>query len=340
MLLPVSIDGDEVHPCIYLNTVEEISRNNASVGWNIFVANSSALISPYLKLKTSETIFGPENAWVSWGPPNGTIATVEGTGYRISGNWDFASGCRQATWMGVHCMVKEKDGSTRLSQNGQPETRTMLFPVDNAHIIDTWNTIGLKGTSSDSYSIENLFVDESFTGLRESPDTNTEAGPLYSFTMQGIYAVGVAAVALGIARGMLDSFKELATVKTPRGLQTLSKNPNVQGGIAKSEAKIGSAKSYLSETLCNIYDAAQPKTPIDLSERALVRLASTNAIHNSIKVVDWVYHQAGVNSIFPDQPFERPFRDIHTLSQQIQARNSHYESVGKILLGISNRSFF
>jgi alkylation response protein AidB-like acyl-CoA dehydrogenase len=48
MLLPRSVDGDECEPWVYLRAIEEISRHDGSVGWNIFVANSSALIAPFL----------------------------------------------------------------------------------------------------------------------------------------------------------------------------------------------------------------------------------------------------------------------------------------------------
>ena len=72
---------------------------------------------------------------------------------------------------------------------------------------------------------------------------------------------------------------------------------------------------------------------IDIQDRARVRLATTNAIHGSIEPADWLYKNAGVNAIFPGSPYERRFRDIHTLSQQIQSRDAHYEAVGSILLG-------
>jgi alkylation response protein AidB-like acyl-CoA dehydrogenase len=332
MLLPKSTGGDEIHPGLYLQCIEELSQHNSSVGWNVFVANSAALIAPYLEPETAQMVFGPPNALVAWGPPNATLATIEPGGYRVTGEWSFASGSRQATWMGLHCMVQKSDGLPRLNANGHPEIRSMLFPVDQATQLDTWNTIGLRGTASDSYRVENLFVADAFTGSRETPDASREPGPLYAFTMQGIYAVGVAGVALGIARAMLEAFKELATTKTPRGLDTLADRAGVQSGVARSEARIGSARAYLLEALREIYAAAQPSTSISTEDRARVRLGASNAIHGAVEVADWVYHEAGVSAIFPGSPFERRFRDIHTVSQQIQSRDAHYETVGQVLL--------
>src|SRR5712691_11719681 len=162
-------------------------------------------------------------------PPARSSATAVAGGYRISGSWDFASGCRHASWMGAHCHVVEADGSLRLDRLGRPTIRTLLFPAREATLIDTWNPIGLRGTGSDSYSVADVFVPEGYSTARGDPALRRERGPLYAFTMQGLYAVGVAGVALGIARAMLEGFIELADRKTPRALGRLADSAVVQG---------------------------------------------------------------------------------------------------------------
>lgn len=332
MLLPRTFDGDEIDPGTYLLVIEEIASHDASVAWNLFVANSAALLAAHLTTEAAQTIYSDPCALVAWGPPNEHIATAENGGYRVNGRWSFASGCRNATWMGAHCRIRELDGAIRTHPDGRPFILTMLFPADQANLIDTWNTIGLRGTASDSYSVENVFVPEAFTGTRERPDDRREPGALYAFPQQSLYAVGVAGVALGIARAMLDAFKNLATEKTPRGLSKMADSAGVQAGIAKSEARIGAARIYLLEALNEITGRAPPDKAIDMRDRALVRLGTTNAIHGAIETADWLYKNAGVDAIFPGSPYERRFRDIHTLSQQIQSRDVHYEAVGRILL--------
>src|SRR6516162_8656942 len=74
MLLPRSVDGDECEPWVYLRAIEEISRHDGSVGWNLFVANSSALIAPFLDPEAMRTIFADPRAVVAWGPPNESTA--------------------------------------------------------------------------------------------------------------------------------------------------------------------------------------------------------------------------------------------------------------------------
>jgi indole-3-acetate monooxygenase len=339
MVLPRSAGGDEVEPWVYVAALEELARHDASIGWNTFTGNSSALIAPFLDPDVNRAIFGDPRTVVSWGPPNASRAKAVEGGYRITGQWDFSSGCRQANWMGAHGHVVEADGSLRLNRFGRPTVRTLLFPVEQATLIDTWHTIGLRGTASDSYSVNDLFVPEAFSTTREDPALRREKGPLYAFTMQGLYAAGVAAVALGIARAMLGEFVDLAARKVPRGLSRLADSALVQADVARMEARLGSARAYLVETLTTIYAQAGEES-IGLADRARLRLACTNAIHGAIEVADLTYKAAGVDAIFPGSPFERRFRDMHTLSQQIQSRGAHFEQVGHILLGGVPEVFF
>jgi alkylation response protein AidB-like acyl-CoA dehydrogenase len=331
MLLPRSAGGDAVEPWVYLAAVEEISRHDGSVGWNIFVANSATLIAPFIPLETAQRIFSDPRAAIAWGPPNEHKATAVPGGYRVSGEWHFASGCRQATWMGAHCQVVEPDGSLRLNRQGRPTVRTLLFPKHHATPIHDWNTLGMRGTASEGYTLHDLFVPEEQSGTREDPTLRRDPGPLYAFTMQGLYAVGVAGVAFGIARAMLDAFIDLAKAKTPRGLGRLADSPVVQADVARREANLGSARAWLVDILKEIWATADDIEPIGTEARARLRLGCAHAIQTAIEIADYAYKAAGTSAIFLGTPFERRFRDMHTLSQQIQSRDAHFEAVGRIL---------
>jgi indole-3-acetate monooxygenase len=331
MLLPRSAGGDEVEPWVYMRAIEEVSRHDGSVGWNLFVANSAALIAPFIPLQSARTIFANPRASIAWGPPNEHQAKAVPGGYRVSGQWHFASGCRQASWMGAHCRVVEPDGSLRLNRFGRPTVRTLLFPKEKATPIHDWNTIGMRGTASEGYSVTDLFVAEEFSGTREDPSQRRDPGPLYAFPMQGLYAVGVAGVAFGIARAMLDSFFQLAQEKAPRGLQQLADSPVVQAEYARHEAELGAARAYLTEILKDIYETADDIAPIGTEARARVRLGCAHGIKAAVAIADYVFKAAGTSAIFLGTPFERRFRDMHTLSQQIQSRDAHFEAVGRTM---------
>lgn len=340
MLLPRVLGGDQVEPTTYFKAVERVSRHDASLGWLVFVANSTVLIAPFLHPDIAVEIFSDPKAVIAWGPPNASRVQAADGGYRATGRWDFASGCRQATWMGLHAQVEEVDGKLRLNHLGRPAVRTLLFPVGQAKLIDTWTTIGLCGTASDSYSVENLFVAEAYSSTREEPEARRQPGPLYAFPMQGLYAIGVAGVAIGTARAMLEDFIALAGRKTPRGLSRIADAPSVQGAVGRAEAKLGAASAYITETLAEIYGRAGTWEIIGVRDRGRVRLVSAFAIQAAIGVADFVYKAAGVDAIFKGSPFERRFRDMHTLSQQIQARGAHFEAVGQILLGHPPEPFY
>jgi alkylation response protein AidB-like acyl-CoA dehydrogenase len=331
MLLPRSAGGDEIEPWIYLRAIEELSRHDGSVGWNLFVANSASLIAPFIPLSAAKAIYDDPRGWIAWGPPNQHSMTAVPGGYRISGQWHFASGSRQATWMGAHGHVIEPDGSLRLNRFGRPTVKTLLFPKHKRTPVEDWNTLGMRGTASEGYRLDDVFVPEEFTGTREDPSLRRDPGPLYAFTMQGLYSVGVAGVAMGIARAMLDEFIMLAKGKTPRGLTRLADMPVVQSDVAHREATLGSGRAYLTEILRDVWESAGDMTPIDTEARIRVRLGCAQAIKSAIETADYVYKAAGVSAIFKGTPFERRFRDMHTLSQQVQSRDAHFEMVGKIM---------
>jgi alkylation response protein AidB-like acyl-CoA dehydrogenase len=340
LLLPRSVGGEQVAPGTYLKALIEIAKCEGSVGWNMFVGNSAALIAPFLPAESARAVFGDRRDACAWGSVNSQGAKAVDGGYLVNGTWDFASGSRQATWMGAHGPVTEPDGTLRLNERGVPLIRTWLFPKENAELLDNWNPVGLRGTCSQSYRIDNLFIPEAFSSTREYPEQRREPGPLYAFPQQSLYAVGVSGVALGIARGMLEAFRELSMKKVQRGRMRLADDAIIQAGYSRAEAKWGSSRAYLLETLADIYDAADDVEPIGVPDRARTRLACTNAIHASVKIADWVHREAGVSAIFPGSAFERRWRDMHTLSQQIQSRSHHYELVGKVQMGVPPDVFF
>lgn len=331
LLLPRSVGGDQVEPWTYLHAVEEVARHDGSLGWNMFVANSATFISPFIPLEAAKTIYGDPRSVIAWGPPNRHRATAVAGGYRVTGEWHFASGSRQANWIGAHCQVVEPDGSLRKNRFGRPTIRTLLMPKERTTPIHNWTTLGMRGTASEGYRINDVFVPEEFSGTREDPGLRRDRGKLYALTTQGIYAVGVAGVALGIARAMLDAFGTLAADKTPRGMERLADEPVIQSNFARREATLSAAGVWLTNVLKDVWATADDIEPVGTAERARVRLACTHAIQTAIDVGDWTFKAAGASAIFIGTPFERRFRDLHTLSQQIQSREAHYEAVGKVL---------
>ncbi len=256
-------------------------------------------------------------------------------GYRVTASFAFASGSHEASWLGAHLPVIERDGRPRLQADGAAAIYTFLFPKAAARMTDIWHVVGLKGTGSDQYSVSDLFVPARFCVARDAGAARHETGLLYRFTSLQLYASGFAGVAMGIARGALDALIELARDKVPRGARrTLRDNHVVQAQVAQAEAKLGAARSFLLRSLAAITDAVARSGELTLDQRMTIRLAATFAIHEARDVVDLVYHAAGATAVFAANPFERRFRDIHTVTQQLQGRQEHYQTVGQYRLGL------
>ena len=140
---------------------------------------------------------------------------------------------------------------------------------------------------------------------------------------------------MGIARSTLDAFIQLARDKVPfRSGGALRDNHLIQSQVAQAEARLAAGRAHLLGALEGITAEIARIGHIMLDQRMTVRLASTFAIHQSLQVVDTAYHAAGSTAIFEANPFERRFRDIHTVSQQLQGRQEHFETVGQYLLGL------
>ena len=263
LLLPRSLDGGEVDPVTFARVMEEIAKADASTAWCLCQAAGCSMSAAYLSHDVAMEIFGRDRrAVLAWGPGPGARAIAVDGGYRVTGTWSFASGGRHATWLGAHCPISEPDGSSRRTPNGKLVERTMLFPAASATFVDVWHVSGLKGTGSDAYTVDDLFVPHDHSISRDDPAERRQPGLIYCFPTGSFYASGFASVALGIARRMLDAFVSLAREKTPRGYKRpLANNAVIQSQVGQAEAQLSSARRFLMGSLADIWGAVAAPAP-------------------------------------------------------------------------------
>lgn len=335
MLLPRSIGGGEATPMEYTKVLEAVGGADASTAWCLGQALGCSLASGFLKRGVALDIFGPKNAVLAWGPPRGGAkAIVTDGGYNSSGLWMFGSGLPHATWVGGHSIVCDADGEPKLDKDGKPIHRTMLMPKSSVKMIDVWHVLGLRGTGSNNYEVKDEFVPEAYTMWRDNPDEIREPGPLYRVPILTAYGIGFTGIAMGLARVMLDEFMKLALVKQPGGFTTtLSGNAVIQSEVSQATGKLQAARGYLFEMVEAYWETLKAGDPPSLELRALLRTAISTAMLTSRDVIDFAYHASGTNGIFEGSPFERRFRDIHTLTQQGQAHLSNFQFAGQALMG-------
>jgi indole-3-acetate monooxygenase len=340
LLMPRTNGGIETDPITFFHVIETISSGDASTAWCLSQAGGCSMSAAYLDLPVAQEIFGNDpRAVLAWGPGPKVkaIECIQGDkiGFKVTGVWAFASGCRHATWLGAHCPIYKADGSPKLGDNGKQLERTMLVRSTDVEWTDIWHTVGLRATASDQFALNDFFVATDHSITREFDKECREDGPLYRMSSGTCYQMGFAGVACGIAKGALDDFIDMARNKVPRGSKyPLRDNAVVQSNIAQAVINVRAARAYLLQSMADIWKDLQAGKLISVEQRITIRGAATNAIHKAREAVDTVYNAAGATAIFENQPLERRFRDIHTVTQQLQGRLSHFETVGAFMLGV------
>ena len=334
LLLPRAYGGEEVDLATWFRTMEALAKLDASTAWCIGQINGCAAISSAVEPAVAQRIWGEPRAALSWGPPVTARADEVDGGHRLSGEWGMSSGSRHATWLGLTTPVFDKNGAAVQLHDG-PAVRIFFVPAEAVALIDNWNVIGLKATNSGGFKVDGLFVPNGCSARREHlPDVKLST-PLYKFPMNSFFATGFSAAALGIARAMLDASMALAMKKHPR-LAKLSLRDNnlVQFQLGEAEARLRAARSYVETTAQRVWDAVVESDELTISQRIDIRMAATFAIHEAKAVADTAWDVASASAIFVSSPFERRFRDLHTITQQVQGRKSHLQEVGAYLLGL------
>ncbi len=334
MLLPKPYGGEEANPVAFMEAIETLARHDASVAWCVCQANGCAMTAAYLAPATADLIWGKDpRAVVAWGPGRSAAVETEG-GYLLSGSLMFASGGRHATWLGAHSPVKTPEGAGRKAADGRPVLATLLFPASSVAMQEIWDVIGLRGTASDGYDVDKLFVPAALTTARDDEAARTYRAPLYHYPSMSLFSMGFASVALGIAQGFLGDFLGFAQGKTPRlSKSTIADSPVAQSETALASARIMAARAFLRQEASQVWAETLANDRLSIAGRARIRLATTFAIHEAKAAVDGLYDLAGADAIFASRPFERRFRDIHTVTQQLQGRKTHFQSVGAWLMG-------
>ncbi|MFM9939096.1 MAG: acyl-CoA dehydrogenase family protein [Hyphomicrobiaceae bacterium] len=336
MLLPRSLGGDELDPPTLAEVTAIISAADASTAWCIGQGSGCSMSAAFMDAPAARQVFGPADAVLAWGAGAAGRAIATKTGYRVSGQWGFASGSRHATWLGAHCKVFEADGKPRLRPDGRHAERTALFPRTTATIHDVWQVMGLKGTGSDSYEVTDIDVPTELTLDRDNQAECREAGPLFRIPTTMAYSAAFSGVMLGIARGALDDMAALAMAKTPRGAtSSMRESAVLQSDLARLEARWRALRALQQMTLRQVWDGVSRGGELTLQNRIDWRLATTHAINDGVQIVMEVYRAAGQTAIFEENPFEQRLRDALSASQQVQGRTTHYMTVGRHLLGLA-----
>ena len=338
MGVPRVYGGPELDPMGQVRVVEELSRIEGSVGWLSMISSAGSFLAAFLEPSVAQRLFSPKDSVLAGNlrPPQ-RADQVDG-GYRVSGHFRFGSGCHHASVMACGCVVY-RDGKPDTTRRGEPNIRVMLVPKSKVTIVDVWQTTGMRGTGSNDYLVDNVFIPS-----EESPSMAEPAfcaGPLYRFPQ--MFLVSHAGVPLGLARSALDFVHELSVRKEASpGKGLMRDDTNVQETIAWAEAHLGAARCFVYGVLEDLWRSltggGSRPTP---QQHANYRLMITYSHQAAKQIISTLYDLAATSSIFRTSRLERDMRDILTACQHRVLHPKMYRPAGRLLLGLnSDEPFF
>jgi alkylation response protein AidB-like acyl-CoA dehydrogenase len=317
--LPRSLGGPELPVATVVQVMEELSRQDGSVGWNSMISTNHSILWSHIRPQTAaEMVAGGKHiiAGTIGGSgdrnmPGGGVATrVEG-GFRITGKWGFASGCHHADWMVANGRISE-NGELRKNPQGGIGLYSFLLRPAEVTLLDTWYTTGMRGTGSHHFEATDVFVpqDRMFpTGTSETE----EANPIYSTPRTTPWSACIAGVALGIARDAIDSFVDLAKVKPASvGRNALIDRDSVHRAVGEAEGRLRAGRAFLLETARLVDGYLERGEAIPDEAAAQMRAATGAASLLSAEAVDAMFTMGGSSSIYATNRLDRCFRDVHT----------------------------
>lgn len=330
LLLPREIGGLEVDLLTYFRVVELVSEGDGSVGWNVATNAAAQLVTLALPDDGVAEIYqagGPEPIMAGTVVPGGGRGERVDGGYRVSGRWRFGSGCRESRWM---------LGNFHL-QGG--DLLRAVFPSSECSVVETWDVVGLRGTGSHDWLVEDVFVPERRSVPHAGAPVRNQwrrwPGTLYALPVHAIIGPHHSPVALGVARAGVDALVELAGGKIPRARTALLREQmQVQDSVARAEALLGAARAYQTAVTREVWDTVAAGGRATLDQQTRCRLAAAHAADSALQAIELTYRAGGTTSLERAHPIARCWRDVHAVGQTASLQPEWYALTGRVFLGL------
>ncbi len=333
---PLDVGGSERHPVEQIRTIEAVSRLDGATGWALMIGiEGMGILGAALPLADGRRLFEPPDLIVAAAlNPLGRAVAIDG-GYRVTGQWPFASGCHNADYFWSQSILRTPEGEVIADDSG-PILLESVVPRDSFEILDTWHVSGLRGSGSHDIRIDDVEVAEASTTRINRRPLRAD-GTLYRLPSFCRLAYNKVGVATGIARASIDHFYTLAAEKTPRGTRNkLREREDAQLAVAEAELVLGSARAFVFETVNEVWDAVAAGDEPSSRQRALLQLACSGACNASIEAVQKVAAAAGASVNFTSNPLERCMRDVMVVRQHIMVSPQWFHGAGRALLGLES----
>lgn len=332
LFVPRAYGGLETSPVTAARIFEALAQGDAACGWVAFIGATTGAAMSRIDERAARTIFAtPLTMLAGAYAATGRAEKVAG-GFLVNGRWQWGSGTYNADWIGGGCLIYE-DGKPLTNSVGTPRNHMLMFPQRDVQLLDTWHVSGLRATGSTDFAVRDLFVPEGHASgflVRDMPP-----GTLFRFPQFTLLAIGIGAVALGVARAAIDELVAVASAKKRVGSSaTIAERPHTQMELAQAEASLRAARAFFYSELENLWASSVAGEIASVEARRDMRLANTHAVQCAVRVVDAMYTLAGGASVYETSRLQRQFRDIHVATQHIMVSSGTLETVGRLYLGL------
>ena len=332
---PKRFGGFNIDYPIVLDIAAELGRGCGSTAWCYSIwASHNWLVGMFPEKAQQE--YWADSADVlsstSLNPAASQVTPAKG-GYRLSGRWDFSSGCDAADW-------------AVLAGNGPEGILYFLVPCSDYLIEDTWFVSGLRGTGSKDILVHDAFVPEHrvtpLVEIREgrSPGRSIHGTPNFRIPHLTMFSYTLAAPLLGMAQGSLDAFEELMGVRVAYTTgERMAESPPVNIRLAEAEAEVHSARLIMREDGHQVFATARRDEMPTLLERARYRRNQAYVAKLSIRAVDRLFEVSGGHAVFDSSPMQRFHRDAHAASHHFGLYwDTVAEEYGRMRLGLEPKN--
>ncbi|HXZ08071.1 MAG TPA: acyl-CoA dehydrogenase family protein [Paraburkholderia sp.] len=326
---PRRFGGDALPPPRFLEILDRIARVDGSTAWVAAFGSANTYLAS-LPVETQEQIYatGPDQVFAGGLYPLQRAAEAPG-GFKVSGQWRFASGCKGADWIGVGIGgVPSGSGGA-----GAGKPFTAVFPASEVEIVDNWNVVGMQGTGSHDLRLQDKFVDARWTFFRGEKALIDE--PLYRYPAVAYQAQVHAAVNIGLARAALDLLTGMSGVtQTTTGAPRLADRAYYRSGLAKAEANWRSARAFFYEAAEEAWSTIIAGDDVTPAQANTLRLSATHAAQVCAEVVMQAYQLAGIAAIYRENRLQRMVRDSIVVTQHAFLGEGTYDASGALFVGI------
>ncbi|MGB1880370.1 MAG: acyl-CoA dehydrogenase family protein [Gammaproteobacteria bacterium] len=332
LLTPRELGGSELSWSDALAIAERVAYIDGSTGWCLMVAGvQHGSCGSLITERGCEEVFaaGTSTNIAGQGIPRGIARRTDG-GYLISGGWSYGSGIYHADWIHSGCILMDGEAPV-LDDSGHPIVLITYVPRAAVQLQDNWDVLGLRGTGSFDYSIEEDYFVADDLAYVYCKDRVERGGHQYSLGIVGFTAWGHTSFAIGVGRRALDELAAIAREKAgPFGL--LADSASFQEKYARAEAKYRSVRALVYEAWNDLDETLARGEDASLEQIALIKLAFRHSHEVMSEICTFAYNGSGGVGLRPSR-IQRCFRDLHAGLQHVLLSDQIVQDCGRVLMG-------